>query len=258
MNCLFGNSGLVGSNIADQMMMGHHFKGRDYFGKLINTKNSDQFVGEFDTVVFCGARAEKWKANKNPQEDATHINELITKLKQIKCKKIYLISTIDVYDKTIPRQNEDNHAYTNETYGSNRRLLEKYCLDNFNCTVVRLPALFGKNLKKNFLFDVLNGNSLEAFNPDSKFQWYNLKSISRDIFYTSENKGKIINYFSENISIRELLNAINREDLIPQLKGAIKVDYNFCSKYGLVPKQTILQEIKEFYEKNSMHNNNKQ
>lgn len=257
MNCLFGNTGLVGSNIADQMMMGHHIKGRDYFQKLINTKNNDQFVGEFNDVVFCGARAEKWKANKNPQEDSNHINDLISKLSNIKCNKLYLISTIDVYDKTIPRQNEDNHAYTNETYGSNRRLLEQYCLDNFNCCVIRLPALFGKNLKKNFLFDVINKNSLEGFNPDSRFQWYNLKYISREIFHTSENKGKIINYFSESVSIRELLYYIGREDLLSELKGSLKVEYDFCSKHGLIPKQTILTQIKDFYEKNSMHHNNK-
>lgn len=258
MNCLFGNTGLVGSNIADQMMMGHHFKGRDYFQKLINTKNKDQFIGEFDDVVFCGARAEKWKANKNPQEDLEHINDLIGMLGNIKCNKLYLISTIDVYDKTIPRQNEDNHVYTNETYGKNRRLLEQYCLNNFNCSVIRLPALFGKNLKKNFLFDIINKNSLAGFHPDSKFQWYNLKDISRDIFYTSENKGKIINYFSESVSIRELLYFIGRENLLPELKGSAPVEYNFCSKHGLIPKLTILTQIKDFYEKNSMYNNNEQ
>jgi hypothetical protein len=46
---------------------------------------------------------------------------------------------------------------TGLAYGRNRRALEAFCADHFDrCLIVRLPALFGTGLKKNFLFDIMN------------------------------------------------------------------------------------------------------
>jgi hypothetical protein len=59
-------------------------------------------------------------------------------------------------------------------YGRNRRALEAFCADRFDdCLIVRLPALFGPGLRKNFIFDLLNpvpsmlrGDAMDAVAAD--------------------------------------------------------------------------------------------
>ena len=59
-DALIGFTGFVGSNLARQHT----------FGALFNSSNiSDIHDQHFDTLVFSGARAVKWWANKNAAED---------------------------------------------------------------------------------------------------------------------------------------------------------------------------------------------
>jgi nucleoside-diphosphate-sugar epimerase len=72
-------------------------------------------------------------------------------LKKFAQKKLVLISTADVYacpdavDETTVIDETALHPY-----GKNRYYLEKWVADNSgNYHIVRLPGLFGDNLKKN-------------------------------------------------------------------------------------------------------------
>jgi nucleoside-diphosphate-sugar epimerase len=246
MNCLFGYTGFVGSNMLKQSNL--------FFDSLINSKNTENFQGEFENIYFCGARAEKWKANQNPKEDLEHINFLIKIIKNIKCKNFYLISTIDVYDKNFLNQDEDGEYYTDDPYGKHRKKLENFCFDNYNTSIIRLPALFGDNLKKNFLYDLIHNNNLENFNYNNLYQWYNLNNIFFDIENIKNKKIKLINLFSEPISIEEILIFLNKKNIKNIMKNKNIVKYQYNSKYNLIKKQIILKDIREFYEKNSMHN----
>jgi hypothetical protein len=65
---------------------------------------------------------------------------------------------VDVYHKTynVDEKSEINTDNLN-AYGLNRRFLEEWVIKNMNkYTIIRLPALFGNGLKKNFLYDLLN------------------------------------------------------------------------------------------------------
>ena len=53
-------------------------------------------------------------------------------------------------------------------------------------TIVRCPQLYGENLRKNFVFDLIFDNALDFTHKDSQFQWYNLKNIWKDIEDTSK------------------------------------------------------------------------
>ena len=69
-----------------------------------------------------------------------------------------LISTTAVYTKFDGDFNEASKDLNPvNQYGKSRLFLEKFCEDTFpNCLIIRLPALFGEGLKKNFLFDINN------------------------------------------------------------------------------------------------------
>jgi len=145
---LIGYTGFVGSNLHTQ----HNFSG------VYNSSNiKDAFSGEPDLCVYSGVRAEKFLANTNPNADMALIENAIENIKRINPKRLVLISTIDVFktphscDENTPVDEDGLHAY-----GYNRRMLEKWCRENVeNSHILRLPGLFGANIKKNFIYDMI-------------------------------------------------------------------------------------------------------
>ena len=146
---LIGYTGFVGSNLKDQFR----------FDDLYNSKNIHEIDNKhYDLIVCAGIKAQKWYANQHPEEDLQDILTLVNHLRTVKVKRFVLISTIDVYpnpiqvDESLDINVENHHAY-----GKNRKYAEDMIRDLFpNAHILRLPALFGKGLKKNFLFDLLN------------------------------------------------------------------------------------------------------
>lgn len=82
----------------------------------------------------------------------------MARLDGVRAERFVLISSIAVLADFASGDAEDTRAFQKElAYGRNRRALEAFCENCFNnCLVVRLPALFGPGLRKNFLFDLMN------------------------------------------------------------------------------------------------------
>lgn len=146
---LVGYTGFVGSNIDAS----HDFTWR------INTKNNADAIGkEPDLLVFSGLRAEKFLANNDPKADLARVREALEQIKQIAPKKLVLISTVDVYPN--PNQVDEDSEIDKEklqAYGKNRYLLEQWVREyKEDALIIRLPGLFGKNIKKNFIYDYIH------------------------------------------------------------------------------------------------------
>jgi len=189
---LIGFSGFVGGNLL-------RITG---FDSLYNSTNINEIQGkEFDIVVCAGLPAEKWRANKDPERDQSNIELLKGFLRTIKANRFILISTIDVYPLLIEKDETfDCSSLHNNPYGSNRLDFECFCRRCFNdCYVFRLPALFGKGLKKNVIFDLVHSNMLEKINPSSTFQYYDLNDLWNDISIAIENDIHLLNLFTEPI-----------------------------------------------------------
>lgn len=233
MNAIVGYTGFVGSNL----MQFYNF---DCF---YNSKNFSQAKNKkFDTIFFCGVPALKWYANKNPIEDNKIIEDIISILDTIQVKKIIFISTIDVYEK-IDKQYDEDYIIdynNNHTYGKNRFLLEEYIKNKFNdYNIIRLPGLFGKGLKKNLIYDLINKNNINEIPYKSKFQWYYLDWLKKDIDIVLFNNIKICNFFTEPIntcSIISLFKEVYGIDYEFQIEhwgtNNNKINYNTCSKYS--------------------------
>lgn len=146
---LVGYTGFVGSNIAAN----HDFTWK------INSKNKEEAFGkEPDLLVYAGLRAEKFLANKDPEADMAMITEAMEQMKKINPKKLVLISTVDVYKDPV-NVDEDTEINTNGLlpYGANRYKLEQMVRETWeDALIIRLPGLFGKNLKKNFIYDFIH------------------------------------------------------------------------------------------------------
>ena len=146
---LVGYTGFVGSNLAAR----HSFCGN------FNSKNIANAFGEHpDLLVYAGVPAEMYLANQDPEADRQVILSAEENIRRIAPKQMILISTIAVYPDT-RGADEDTAIEVGRLspYGANRRALEVWVEEHCeNSLIVRLPALYGINLQKNFLYDYIH------------------------------------------------------------------------------------------------------
>lgn len=160
-DALVGHTGFVGENLAQQCT----------FAARFNSSNINEIVGkEFGTVVCAAAPGSMVTANRDPDRDRAAIDALIGQLDQVSARRFILISSIAVLADFAAGDVEDTQAFQQElAYGRHRRALEAFCEHRFeNCLVVRLPALFGPKLRKNFVFDLLN--PVPTMLPEARLQ----------------------------------------------------------------------------------------
>ncbi len=146
MIALVGYSGFVGSNL----------KSRANFDGLYNSKNIGEAFGSSpDVLYYSGLAAEKFLADKFPEKDKEKVEQAAKNICAINPKRVVLISTVDVYSQT-DNLTEDELIPAQNPYGKNRLWLENFVKENFSChNIIRLPGLFGENIKKNFIYDLI-------------------------------------------------------------------------------------------------------
>lgn len=149
MRVLVGSTGFVGSNLYASGQFDHAFHSTDI---------KEAYGLEPELLVYAGVRAEKYMADQNPEKDLKHIQETFDTITRIAPKRLVLISTIDVYP--VPKDVDEDSAIEwgdKKGYGANRFLLEKMVREHYqNALIVRLPALYGNHIKKNFIYDYLH------------------------------------------------------------------------------------------------------
>ena len=239
-NAIVGYTGFVGSNLLQYYN----------FDEFYNSKNFEDARGKhFDLLFFSGVPAVKWYANKYPDEDADNLSKIKDVLGTISAKRIILISTIDVYDNINNNSNESTVInYTdNHTYGKNRYIFEEYVKNHFEkYHIVRLPGLFGKGLKKNIIYDLINDNQVDNISLDTSFQWYYLDWLKNDIDVVLKNDLRVCNFFTEPISTRDIVSEFER---VYKDNTTFKIDYlgknkstaryDCCTEYGKLFNQEI-------------------
>jgi hypothetical protein len=100
----------------------------------------------------------------------------------------------------------DCHAHPNHAYGKNRMYFEDALRDCFEVvTAVRIAGVFGPGLKKNVLYDLLHDNCLDAINPDSSFQYYNVSHLWGDLELLDRTGIRLINFVTEPIRTRDII-----------------------------------------------------
>jgi hypothetical protein len=176
---LVGYTGFVGSNISNKYK----------FENLYNSKNIEEAFGTNpDLLVYSGVRAEKFLANNEPEKDLEIIKNAFNNIKKINPKHVVLISTIDVYknpvnvDESTVIDNDNLHAY-----GFNRYQLEMMVASELeNHTIIRLPGLFGENIKKNFIYDLINVIP-SMLNEEKFMQLFYKDNFIKDYYLKQEN-----------------------------------------------------------------------
>lgn len=223
-HALIGYTGFVGQTLIKQTS----------FTDFYRSTNISDIKGRcFDTIVCSGAPAVKWLANKEPEKDQQSIDLLIDCLKQARCKKIILISTVDVFSDA-NGINEKTQVETHglHPYGLNRYRLESFVRDNFDdYLIIRLPGLVGPNLKKNIVYDFLNNNNINAIDSRGVFQFYPMVNLWSDIQIALSANLRLVHLTSEPISVKEVaqeaFNMTFDNEVLSQ-----PANYDFQTLYG--------------------------
>jgi nucleoside-diphosphate-sugar epimerase len=195
-SALIGHTGFVGGNLLRQRP----------FDDLFRSTDIHEIAGrEYDLLVCAGAPAEKWKANKDPAGDRAALARLTEPLRTVRARKAILVSTIDVYPHPLG-VDEDTAIVPDpdNAYGAHRLDLERFFQERFDTLIVRLPALFGDGLKKNAVYDLLNGNMVEAIHSEATFQFYGLGTLWTDLARFLAAGVQVVNVATEPLTVGEV------------------------------------------------------
>lgn len=182
MNALVGYTGFVGSNI--------YTRAKDEIGAAYNSKNiEDAFGTKPDLLIYAGLRAEKYLANNAPDKDMELILQAEDNISRIGAGKLILISTIDVFaDPSGVCEDDPVSVEGLHAYGKNRYLLEEWVRENYpDALIIRLPGLFGKNIKKNFIYDFIN--VIPSMLKEDKFEELAGKDSELRRYYKKQDNG---------------------------------------------------------------------
>lgn len=243
MKVLVGSTGLIGSVLQEQTTF-------DYCFNSSNLQELPEACPHVDALYLACLPAAKWKVNQEPLVDLKNIINIVGVLQEIKAKKIILYSTIDVYlhspllvdERYFPRLNGVD-------YGGNRFLFETLikALPAKEITIIRLPALFHRLIKKNILFDLLHDNNIDQINGNSFYQWYDLKDLWEDSQNAPSNR--TVNLFPAPVDTTILLEECFPEYVeIINYRNLIRYDYRtiFSPTGYICDAQSSLSKIKEF------------
>jgi len=220
MNAIIGFTGFIGG------ILKKHVPECDYY----NSKNIESIDNkQFDTIYCSGISSSRFKGNNNPKEDLREIISLLRHLKNIKCKKFIFISSIAIHYE--------------EDYGRNRKFAEDYIKSIFDdFKIVRLPSVFGSNLSKNLLYDILNDSLFSPVNTNQSNQWYCVDDLYSDI-QNSENQ--ILELYPEPISNETLLELFDKD--IPSSSNNVNNNTPMLPNNGYIySKDLVLNKLKKF------------
>jgi hypothetical protein len=250
MKLLIGNTGLIGTTLKDSIKFDYEFNSKN-LSELLDL-NIDFSQAD---LYLCCLPATKWKVNEDPYTDLENIFNILSIISKKEYKNIILYSTIDVYtDAPLEVDESYDIKISSPNYGVNRFIFEKLISSTlkFNkLLILRLPALFGKYIKKNILFDLLNDNEINKINYNSTYQWYNLNNLANDTLNCLNLKENqiLINLFSEPVETSDILKLfnINKSKVNSKSKN---ITYNFKTNSNptryVKNKKQILSEIEEF------------
>lgn len=237
---IIGGTGLIGLNLYDI-----------YKADVFCSSNINEIESGYDLLFIAAPSAKKWVAAANPDADNDACLKVADAAINTKSKKIVYFSTIDVYSPDqacLLSVDEDTIPLSNEAYGKNRRKLElKLLSSGLDCSIIRLPGLFGKYLSKNPIFDIKTLNQVDKIKLNATYQWFNLRQLPVLLNKVIYENISLINVVNPPIGMREIL--ANYPALLSKVDSvSFGANYNLGSKFGYVKndKEATLAEILAF------------
>jgi nucleoside-diphosphate-sugar epimerase len=223
---------------------------------VIDRQNYNDHVGKScDVLINASGSSSKVLATKDPLQDfdAT-VRNTRKSLVDFKFKKYVLISSCDVYpDCSSPvttKEDLEIDVSKQSPYGFHKYLAEE-CVRHgtSDWLIVRLGGMVGPGLKKNPIFDILNGGPL-WLDPKSQLQYMRTDDVSKitSMLIQRNLKQEIFNVCGKGlVKLEDILknHKVNVNPGSPQVKYDINIDK--ISKITVMPDSvnTVMNFIQE-------------
>jgi nucleoside-diphosphate-sugar epimerase len=222
---ILGGNGFVGSAFTRVLA------GLERPFAVITRANYDSFVGKScDIFINANGNSKKFVAANDPkQEFQASVASVRNSLVDFKFKKYVFLSTSDVYpDCSSPDLTREDSAIEiarQSPYGFHKYLAEQ-CVRHAapDWLVIRQGGFVGPGLKKNAVFDIMNGGKLWV-HRDSRFQFIHTEDSAKAVLFLAEAgiANEIVNVTATGtISVAEIMALAGRtvpspEDAKPQV-----------------------------------------
>lgn len=238
---ILGYTGFVGSNLALQI--------KDFDG--YNSKNLADIKGKhYKNIYYACVPGVKYLANKDPLNDLENILDILKVLIHINCDNFFLVSSQDC-NSTLD-SDENYYCEPPSEYGKNRLFFEEFIKRIFkNVYILRIGCLFGKNLRKNIIFDLISNNPyLETLKNDSTMQLYCLDDLKTDFELMVEKGWHKINRFGKPIKISEIISVYNSTSNKKCTKTLNPTNDGYKNKAIYTDTKYELIKLQEFFYEN--------
>jgi len=240
---LVGSTGFVGGHIAQAHQFDVH----------VHRPNVSIIEGAHTNLLVCaGLPSEKWRANKYPEADWGNMVDLAQILATVHADRAVLISTIDVYQPAVDVDERDPPDYNGqEAYGFHRAWFETFFQSHFRgALVIRLPALFAADVRKNLIHDLLHGKEDQwaHVNPASTFQFFDATETWSIIEMAWSAGINLLNVASEPVTAQQVASLFG----VTLTAQTPQVEYNMQSVHAdqlggkdgyIFTAQSVLDEI---------------
>ena len=236
MDVLVGSTGLIGGVLQEHHAFDHCFNS-------CNIHEAPLLKGNIDRLYLACLPAEKWKANQAPIDDFNNMNYVLAKIRLWRPREIILYSTIDIYGQT-GKYIENFPEVHGIDYGATRYIFELLIKASFPesvITIIRLPALFHKRIKKNILFDLLSKHNVEKINANSCYQWYDLNDLWRDT--EARTQGRWHQWFPAPIETLDII-----DSFFPWARAIVDCGPRIEYSYGpyFASKEDTMKKMESF------------
>lgn len=219
---LLGGGGFVGSayvRLLERLGLEH---------EVITRENYDSFVGRScEIMINANGNSKKFLADRDPKLDFDQsVRSVADSLIDFSAEKYIFLSTGDVYPKQdrpeITREDSLIDTRLQSRYGFHKHLAETIVLSRHpRALVMRMGGFVGTGMRKNAIFDMLNGQTL-WLKPDSELQFINTDSAARIVWRLVEKgiSGEIVNLGARGcVKIRDVLAKTGaRSELSPEAR----------------------------------------
>lgn len=211
---------------------------------VINRANYQNYIGtKCDLLINANGNSKKFLAKENPlAEFDASVRSVRQSLIDFPSKKYVFLSSCDVYpDCSNPESTQENtiiNIVQQSPYGFHKYLAEQcVCHCHPDWLIFRMGGFVGEGLKKNPIFDILQGEKL-WLHPESELQYIN----------TDIAANAVMTIVKEGVN-REIFNLcgnglVRLQDIIDLVKSPVKVDLNspkVCYEVSINKIQSIVE-----------------
>jgi len=232
---VFGANGFVGSSICSEL------KNKRNFIKITRENFSQYKDEEFNIIINSAMPSKRFWAKQNPELD---YKETVLKTKNIllnyKFKKIIHISSVSA------------RCQLNTVYGRNKKESEDLVKRAKEYLIVRLAPLYGKDLTKGVLIDMLN-NCKVYIDGSTKYSFTDISWNAKWIVKNLNLQNKLVEIgATDYIELNELRKLINSKS---EFEGEIDDQIVQNKSYKSDSSMLVLDFLEKV--KNEIHKNKK-